>query len=154
MVNKAIAKVAQSSQSAMRERKGVDLESSLKSSDVDHGGLAFVYPYGATLSVELPGIPVLSTGHIAYPLNRPVVAFSSPEGCKGRIAVVGSVRIFDDEWLTKEENGKLLVMFQEEFGLKIPFFPLNSFLNDAREWTEAHFFVGCDSEVAFARGDL
>lgn len=36
------------------------------------GGLTFVYPYGATMTVQSPAHPVLSTGPISYPLNRPV----------------------------------------------------------------------------------
>ncbi len=38
----------------------------------DGTGLEFVYPYGATLSVQKPSVPVLSTGRIAYPMSRPV----------------------------------------------------------------------------------
>ncbi|CAM9865378.1 unnamed protein product, partial [Ectocarpus fasciculatus] len=37
-----------------------------------HGGLTFVYPYGATMTVQSPAHPVLSSGPISYPLNRPV----------------------------------------------------------------------------------
>jgi len=66
-----------------------------------------VYPYGATLNVQKPAVAVLSTGVIAYPLNRPVAACIAPKGSRGRIVVVGSTRIFDDDWLGKEENGKL-----------------------------------------------
>ncbi len=36
------------------------------------GGLTFVYPYGATMTVQAPAHPVLSSGPISYPLNRPV----------------------------------------------------------------------------------
>ena len=36
------------------------------------GGLTFVYPYGATMTVQSPAHPVLSSGPISYPLNRPV----------------------------------------------------------------------------------
>lgn len=38
----------------------------------DGGGLTFVYPYGATMTVQVPAHPVLSSGPISYPLNRPV----------------------------------------------------------------------------------
>lgn len=37
-----------------------------------NAGLDFVYPYGSTLSVQKPAIPVLSSGKIAYPMNRPL----------------------------------------------------------------------------------
>jgi intraflagellar transport protein 52 len=35
-------------------------------------GLDFVYPYGCTLSVQPPAVPLLSTGRISYPMQRPV----------------------------------------------------------------------------------
>ena len=37
--------------------------------------LSFVYPYGATLTVQKPAIAVLSSGSTSYPLSRPVAAF-------------------------------------------------------------------------------
>lgn len=40
--------------------------------DFDGTGLDFVYPYGATLTVQKPAIAVLATGKIAYPMNRPL----------------------------------------------------------------------------------
>lgn len=116
----------------------------------ENGGLTFVYPYGATLSVKRPAVATLSTGPISYPLQRPVVAFwdggriaaPSPTAAaaaaaavmaaavldssngggeseslrgsaavakhRGRIAVIGSTRIFDDEFIAKEQNATLL----------------------------------------------
>lgn len=38
--------------------------------------MEFVYPYGASLSVAKPGITVLTSGHMTYPVNRPVLAVS------------------------------------------------------------------------------
>jgi intraflagellar transport protein 52 len=35
-------------------------------------GLDFVYPYGCTLSVQPPAVPILSTGKISYPMQRPL----------------------------------------------------------------------------------
>ncbi|CAM9519151.1 unnamed protein product [Ascophyllum nodosum] len=37
-----------------------------------YDGLTFVYPYGATMTVQSPAHPVLSSGPISYPLNRPI----------------------------------------------------------------------------------
>ena len=37
-------------------------------------GLTFVYPFGATLNVQKPSIPVLSSGPMSFPLNRPIGA--------------------------------------------------------------------------------
>mmetsp|Transcript_7612 Transcript_7612/g.17496 ORF Transcript_7612/g.17496 Transcript_7612/m.17496 type:complete len:440 (-) Transcript_7612:84-1403(-) len=109
VVNKSISRAAQQMFGSSRERqRDMDSLQDTKAGETDHGGLAFVYPYGATLNVQKPAVPILSTGYIAYPLNRPVGACISPKGSKGRIIVLGSTRIFDDEWLNKEENGKLL----------------------------------------------
>uniref|UniRef100_A0A1B6ITB2 IFT52 GIFT domain-containing protein n=1 Tax=Homalodisca liturata TaxID=320908 RepID=A0A1B6ITB2_9HEMI len=37
--------------------------------------LSFVYPFGATLNIARPAVAVLSSGTVAFPLNRPVMAF-------------------------------------------------------------------------------
>lgn len=74
----------------------------------EQGGLEFVYPYGASLNVQAPAHPLLSTGFLSYPMNRPVGAiYISPEG-RGKIACFGSFEIFGDEYFDKEENGKIL----------------------------------------------
>lgn len=39
-----------------------------------HGGLTFLYTSGASLEVAKPAVPLLSTGPISYPLNRPIAA--------------------------------------------------------------------------------
>lgn len=76
----------------------------------DGTGLEYVFPFGATLSVQKPAVPVLSSGKIAYPMNRPVGAVWAQPGY-GRIAVLGSCAMFDDKWLDKEENSKIMDFF-------------------------------------------
>ena len=116
------------------------------------GKLPFVYPYGASLSVERPARPLLSSGAsslfhrlmrvcavqaslvphyarspsgpVSYPLNRPIAAMWEPDAAtatastaagpgaqnkatKGRLVVLGSVEVFGDDWLDKEDNAKL-----------------------------------------------
>jgi len=76
--------------------------------------LQFVYPFGATLNVQKPAIPVLSSGSVCYPLKRPLCAFygspsTNPSGKRqGRICVLGSAHIFQDSYIDKEENRKIL----------------------------------------------
>lgn len=41
--------------------------------------LQFLYPYGVTLNVESPAIAILSTGTVAFPLNRPICAIAEIE---------------------------------------------------------------------------
>mmetsp|Transcript_10515 Transcript_10515/g.16538 ORF Transcript_10515/g.16538 Transcript_10515/m.16538 type:complete len:386 (-) Transcript_10515:262-1419(-) len=84
----------------------------------DGGGLAFVFPYGASMSTQAPARPLLSSGPISFPLNRPVAAAWEAENRGGdedennsgggRLVVVSSVEIFADEWLDKEENQPLM----------------------------------------------
>jgi len=78
----------------------------------DQGGVDFVFPYGATLNVQKPAIPILSSGPISYPLNRPVAAVCAKPG-QGRLGVIGSVRMLDDEFYDFEKNKQLSdVIFQ------------------------------------------
>jgi intraflagellar transport protein 52 len=69
--------------------------------------LNYLYPYGATLSVQKPAIPVLSSGPVCFPLNRPTCALYHDKGA-GKLAVLGSCHMFTDQYLDKEDNGKLL----------------------------------------------
>jgi len=75
--------------------------------------LNFVYPYGASMNVARPARPLLSSGPVSYPMNRPIAAVWQSEAVKnpgaprGRLVVLGSVEIFGDEWIDKEENAKL-----------------------------------------------
>ncbi|XP_072206327.1 intraflagellar transport protein 52 homolog isoform X2 [Excalfactoria chinensis] len=131
----------------------------------DSQALTFVYPFGSTLNVMRPAVPVLSTGSVCFPLNRPILAFyqhqlaeivdrkiedearnrdsfsgraekrtrrrtESIEAKKryskeqqqklkewksqgGKMAALGSCHMFSDQYLDKEENGKILdVLFQ------------------------------------------
>jgi len=72
----------------------------------DNGGLEFVFPYGCTLNVMKPAVPVLSSGPISYPLNRPVGAVYSRADA-GRMCVLGSVRMLDDEFFDSEKNKQM-----------------------------------------------
>lgn len=81
-------------------------------SDVD-AQLPFVYPYGASLTVSKPSRPLLSSGPVSFPMNRPIASIWESEtvtesgGQRGRCAIIGSVDIFGDDWLDKEDNNKL-----------------------------------------------
>lgn len=78
--------------------------------------LAFVYPHGVTMTVQKPGVPILSSGFMAYPLNRPIAAIwesnnVNPETKrKGKLLLFGSALSFDDNWFGKEENETLLTI--------------------------------------------
>ncbi|XP_072259832.1 intraflagellar transport protein 52 homolog [Pyxicephalus adspersus] len=70
--------------------------------------LTYVYPFGATLNVIKPAVAILSTGSVCFPLNRPIMAFYQSKEHGGKLAVVGSCHMFNDQYLDKEENGKIL----------------------------------------------
>lgn len=70
--------------------------------------LSFVMPFGATLMVEKPATAILSSGKIAYPMHRPVGAVWQGKGSEGRIVVLGSAAMAEDEWLDKEDNAKVI----------------------------------------------
>ncbi|KAL7467489.1 hypothetical protein ACHAXS_007741 [Conticribra weissflogii] len=83
--------------------------------------LSFVYPNGTTISVQSPAFALLSSGTTSYPVDCPVAAAWESDNIlgrshhekkrPGRLIVVGSSDIFADDWLDKEENGKLCVVF-------------------------------------------
>ncbi|GCB75185.1 hypothetical protein scyTo_0018972 [Scyliorhinus torazame] len=82
--------------------------------DEDNNGndlqaLTFVYPFGATLSVMKPAVAVLSTGSVCFPLNRPILAFYYSKLQGGKLAVLGSCHMISDQYLDKEENGKIMI---------------------------------------------
>lgn len=71
-------------------------------------GLTFLYPYGATLSVNKPAVPVLSSGTVSLPVNRPVLAFyETKNGSGGRLAVLGSSDFLKDKFVDQEDNLKV-----------------------------------------------
>ncbi|CAM9488844.1 unnamed protein product, partial [Phaeothamnion confervicola] len=66
------------------------------------GGLSFVYPYGSSMTVQAPAHPVLSTGPICYPLNRPVAAVweapvPAPGGGRSKGSGNGALEPQDDD---------------------------------------------------------
>ncbi|OAF69879.1 Intraflagellar transport protein 52 [Intoshia linei] len=70
--------------------------------------LEFLYPYGATLNTQNPAIPVLSTGQVCFPVNRPITSFYHSKSNNSKIVVVGSIHMFSDRYIEKEENKKIL----------------------------------------------
>ncbi|KAK7590205.1 hypothetical protein V9T40_001818 [Parthenolecanium corni] len=83
-------------------------------SSVDYDkSFMLVYPFGATINVVKPAIPILSSGSVAFPVCRPVCAFySTPHKgihC-GKIVVLGSGHMFSDKYLSSEKNEKLREM--------------------------------------------
>lgn len=87
----------------------------------DSSVVTFVYPYGCSLLVRAPAVPLLSSGSAAYPHKACIAAISqdmTPEAkrargmpqhgaervVRGRILVVGSADFLGDDWINKEQN--------------------------------------------------
>jgi intraflagellar transport protein 52 len=69
--------------------------------------LTFVYPFGSSMNIQKPGIPILSSGTVSYPLNRPVAGVYQASNHSGKVLALGSAHMFSDQYIDKEENGKL-----------------------------------------------
>ncbi|KAA6327106.1 MAG: putative Intraflagellar Transport Protein 52, partial [Streblomastix strix] len=69
-----------------------------KKEQVAHS-LWIVYPFGATLEVQKPAVPILSSGKQCIPIYQ--------KG-KGRLVIIGGYHLFDDEFI-KEDQNKILV---------------------------------------------
>lgn len=71
-------------------------------------GVQYIYPFGATLKVQKPAVPLLSTGCVSLPLSQPTCALATIKNAKkGKLLVVGSYQMFSDSYLDKEDNSRL-----------------------------------------------
>jgi len=70
---------------------------------------SFVYPFGASLNVQPPAVPLLTSSNVCFPVNRPVAAFCPMDSQmgSGKLVVVGSVQIFTDKYIAKEGNQQI-----------------------------------------------
>jgi intraflagellar transport protein 52 len=79
-LNKELVRVAKGEAKSGEQKQGKyakrykDTKDELAERD-ENGGLKFVYPYGSTLNVRKPAVPILSSGPISFPPNRPIGAF-------------------------------------------------------------------------------
>lgn len=109
-----------------------------KGASADSSMLTFLYPFGATLSVNKPATPVLSSGTVSLPVNRPVCAFyESKSGSGGRLVVLGSSHLMQDDYIDKEENFKVFDVLMQ--WLTVPEFKLNQIDAEDPEVSDYHF---------------
>ncbi|XXQ34119.1 Intraflagellar transport protein 52 C-terminal domain-containing protein [Plasmodiophora brassicae] len=70
-------------------------------------GFPIVYPFGCTIDVERPAVPLLQSGSLSFPANRPIgAAVRTSSG--GTLVAVGSSQVFADDYVDKENNDALL----------------------------------------------
>ena len=143
---RACADVAKEALSARKAGKASSKQrSKAAASDADNGStgaaagkLDIAYPYGCTVVAAAGATPILSSGHIAFPMNSVVGVAARPpaggadtgvgkenqkeqgksagdagkpqgDGGKGRVVVLGSSHVFGDEYLSREDNTTLLL---------------------------------------------
>ena len=64
---------------------------------------AIIFPFGATLKLRKPAIPLLTTGANCLPVHKPICGFyRSP--ATGRVLVITSVDVFHDSYIENEQN--------------------------------------------------
>lgn len=113
VINREINVAAGKRSAAAHSGPGAGVPSAITESS-PQASLTFAYPYGSSLAVQKPAFPVLSSGHLAFPLNRPVCALwqSSaprvPGMSPGRLCLLGSSYVAHDDWIDKDENAKLI----------------------------------------------
>jgi hypothetical protein len=86
-----------------------DLMDPDENTNEDDNNLKFVYAYGQSIEVAMNTSVVINSGLIAYPANRALPACNLSNSKKGRLFVLGSERMFEDEFFEKEENKKVCV---------------------------------------------
>ena len=112
ILNRAISEAAGKAGNAARYLNGLSGVDDNGGGQANAQALSFLYPYGATLNVARPAVPVLSTGSVSFPLNRPVCAFYSHPGSGGKLAVLGSGAMFADQYIGKYQKRFVFEIFQ------------------------------------------
>lgn len=79
------------------------------------GGLNFLYPFGTSMLIEEPVLPLLSSGPVSYPVNEVLMCMSQIQS-SGKLFVLGSWRIFSDGYYEKEENEKVFEFIMNNIG--------------------------------------
>ena len=94
-----------------------------------------VYPYGCTLNLEQPAKPLILSGNMCFPANRPIAAVFE-QMPKGKIAVVGSSHIFHDAYI--DQNGLANGILAESIFSWLLNENLNLYSDEYHEYAEYH----------------
>ena len=63
----------------------------------------FVYPYGCSINMMNPAIPLIISGPVSFPVNRPIIAaFQNTNG--GKLLCSGSTHIFHDAYINNNNE--------------------------------------------------
>ena len=88
--------------------KKIDLMDNDDDDGTDDALLKIIYPFGQSLDTAENVSVIFNSGIIAYPLNRPLCAVTTSKSKKGKLAVLGSLRFIENEYIDKEENRKVM----------------------------------------------
>lgn len=61
-------------------------------------GIDFVFVNGASITVLPPANPILTSGPLTYPCNRPICGVYQHQKSGGKLIVCGSITMFTDEY--------------------------------------------------------
>jgi intraflagellar transport protein 52 len=59
------------------------------------------------LNANVPSFPILTSGPLTYPSNRPIAAIHENKS-GGKLLVAGSIEMFLDDFYENEENAKIM----------------------------------------------
>ena len=97
----------------IKKMKKIDLmaDEGQDDDDDDDSPLKIIYPFGQSIDIS-PNRQNISTiftsGKIAYPMNRPLCVVTTSKSGKGKLCAFGSVNFFDNSYIDKEENMKVI----------------------------------------------
>ena len=92
----------------VNKQKKIDLMDNDDDDGTDDALLKIIYPFGQSLDTAENVSVLFNSGIIAYPLNRPLCAVTTSKSKKGKLAVLGSLRFIENEYIDKEENRKVM----------------------------------------------
>jgi intraflagellar transport protein 52 len=97
----------------IKKMKKIDLmaDEGQDDDDDDDSPLKIIYPFGQSIDIS-PNRQNISTiftsGKIAYPMNRPLCVVTTSKSGKGKLCAFGSINFFDNSYIDKEENMKVI----------------------------------------------
>lgn len=143
-LNRTVAAGQTASAALMAQQaSGGGAAAAAEEAEAEATSLVFVYPYGLTFNVQRPAIPLLSSGFMAYPLNRPIAAaWECPKVVEhlgrrkqGKLLLIGTAQLFEDAWIDKEENSTLASVIVDYLDHKLK---LNQIDADEPDITDYH----------------
>ncbi|CDJ52139.1 hypothetical protein, conserved [Eimeria brunetti] len=73
----------------------------------DSGDSVFVYPYGSTVYVQAPAVPLVCSSNCCSPSQRPLIAAAAATG-GGVVVAAGSSKLLQDPYLNLYSNAELV----------------------------------------------